>query len=895
MTTARDTLQQTLGTAYRLERELGRGGMATVYLAEDVRHRRRVAIKVLHPELSAILGPDRFLKEIELTANLQHPHILPLFDSGSAGGQLYYVMPFIEGETLRARLERERQLPVAEALRIAAEVADALDYAHRHRVVHRDVKPENILLAGGSPRDSAGRFGEARVAHALVADFGIALAVEQAGGVRMTQTGISLGTPHYMAPEQAMGEKAVDHRADVYALGAVTYEMLVGQPPFPGPNAQSIVAKVLTERPTRPSVARDTVPPHVDDAILKALEKLPADRFDTAAAFAAALADTDARGAPGVARTRGTAAGRRLTSLLPWGIAAAAIVAAALATRRAAGTAPPTWQTTLLGDSARVPADEPAMSISPDGSMLVFETEGQDNALRLKRRGELTASAIPGTEHAHNPTFSPDGKWIAFISDGHLRKVPVTGGRAVALADIVESRGIVWADDGSIVYTALVPPSLRRVSSDGGPASALLPDSVFGGLGTATVTVLPGSRALLLVLCTAQCSVMSLNGVDLRTGRRKAILDDVAQAWYLDDGQLLYVRSDGALMLAPFNADRLELTGPPRPVADAVSVGAGFAQLAWSRSGTLAFVRAEADRGLRRVVRVDSAGQLSSVDPAWSGPFHMLALAPDGRRLALWSGAAALDQNIWVKELDTGPFMRLTFGGTDRRPAWGPDGKRIAFIRDTLGNSVVMVRNTDGSGGEQLVARLDRRVQEIAWSPDASWLILRTDNGARGMGDLVGVRTAGDTTPVPVVATPFTELNPMISPDGHWLAYTSNESGKNEVYVRPFPETRAGRWQVSLSGGSQPLWSRDGRRLYYLDTDRRLIAAAVTTSTTFGVAARHPLFDASLFTTEAFQRSYDVSPDGRFVFLAPLGSADPNAPSRVVWADNWMRGLAARR
>ena len=271
--------EQRLATAlaerYRVIREIGAGGMATVLLAEDVRHHRKVAVKVLHPELSAVLGSDRFLKEIELTANLQHPHILPLFDSGSAEGQLFYVMPFVEGETLRARLERERQLPVADALRIATEVADALDYAHSHGVIHRDVKPENILLQGG---------------HALVADFGIALAVQQAGGQRITQTGLSLGTPQYMAPEQATGEKSVDARADVYALGAVMYEMLAGEPPFTGPTTQAVIARVLTAEPTPLDEARRSVPPHVAAAVHTALAKLPADRFASAALFAAALA-----------------------------------------------------------------------------------------------------------------------------------------------------------------------------------------------------------------------------------------------------------------------------------------------------------------------------------------------------------------------------------------------------------------------------------------------------------------------------------------------------------------------------------------------------------------------------------------------------------------------------
>ena len=267
-------LAAALAERYGIERELGAGGMATVYLAHDLKHDRDVAIKVLHPDLGVALGSERFLSEIRTTARLQHPHILPLLDSGEADGLLYYVMPVVTGETLRAYLERVQQLPIPEAVRLAREVASALDYAHRQNVVHRDIKPENILLHDGS---------------ALVADFGIALAVQSAGGQRMTQTGLSLGTPQYMSPEQAMGEKHIDARADVYALGAMTYEMLTGDAPFTGTTVQAIVAKVLSAEPERPSLVRKTIPPHVEAAVLTALAKLPADRFATAAEFGAAL------------------------------------------------------------------------------------------------------------------------------------------------------------------------------------------------------------------------------------------------------------------------------------------------------------------------------------------------------------------------------------------------------------------------------------------------------------------------------------------------------------------------------------------------------------------------------------------------------------------------------
>ena len=274
MTDSEARLAAALADRYRIERELGQGGMATVYLAEDLRHRRRVAIKVVHPELSAVIGSERFLKEIELTANLQHPNILPLFDSGSANGQLFYVMPFVEGESLRDRIRREKQLPIEDSLSISKEVASALDYAHRHGVIHRDIKPENILLHDG---------------RAVVADFGIALAMQQANGGRMTQTGMSLGTPSYMSPEQAMGDREIGPRSDVYALGAVTYEMLTGEAPFTGPTAQSIVAKVMTEEPASIILRRKTVPSTVEQAVLTALQKLPADRWGSAKEFSDAL------------------------------------------------------------------------------------------------------------------------------------------------------------------------------------------------------------------------------------------------------------------------------------------------------------------------------------------------------------------------------------------------------------------------------------------------------------------------------------------------------------------------------------------------------------------------------------------------------------------------------
>ena len=400
-----DRLASALADRYRIERELGAGGMATVYLAHDLKHDRKVAIKVLRPELAAVIGAERFLKEIKTTANLQHPHILGLIDSGSADGLLWYVMPFVEGESLRDRLQREKQLPIADAVRIATEVASALDYAHRHGVIHRDIKPENILLHDGS---------------ALVADFGIALAASTAG-TRMTETGMSLGTPHYMSPEQAMGEREITARSDVYALGCVTYEMLVGEPPFTGPTAQAIIARVMTEEPRSLTLQRKTIPPHVEAAVLTALEKLPADRFATAAEFAAALSDTSPATAHRMAGRTPAFPSPRPLAFAPWILhwwrlrlaRGAGFVRAPPQIGRSSGITSPSATARSSRQLVRI---GPPLALSPDGSRLAFIGDTLSR-IWVKRRDALEPALLPGTDGASSPVFSPDGAWIAYVAE----------------------------------------------------------------------------------------------------------------------------------------------------------------------------------------------------------------------------------------------------------------------------------------------------------------------------------------------------------------------------------------------------------------------------------------------------------------------------------------------
>src|SRR5574338_388125 len=435
-------LSTALADRYRIERRLGEGGMATVYLAEDLKHDRKVALKVLKPELAAVLGADRFVVEIKTTAALQHPHILPLFDSGSADGFHYYVMPYVEGETLRDKLNRETQLSVDEAVRITREVADALDYAPRRGLIHRDIKPENILLHDGRP---------------MVADFGIALAVSAAAGGRMTETGLSLGTPHYMSPEQATADKHITSRSDIYSLGSVLYEALTGEPPHTGSSAQMIIMKIVTDvaRPVRE--LRKAVPPHVAAALATALEKLPADRFDTAKAFAEAL-HNPAFASPVTTAT--TIGARALTSrrMAVPALIAISLLAVALAAWSWLRPGRPATSVarypTALGAAGALDGLTLAVeaALSPDGASLVFRSPltgpGQ---LYIKRRDEVVARPLTGTEGGSGPFFSPDGAWIGFVANGQLRRIPSAGGASLKLTDSVDAtynRG-AWLEDRS--------------------------------------------------------------------------------------------------------------------------------------------------------------------------------------------------------------------------------------------------------------------------------------------------------------------------------------------------------------------------------------------------------------------------------------------------------------
>jgi eukaryotic-like serine/threonine-protein kinase len=889
MTTPSSRISGALSGHYRLDEEIGAGGMATVYLAEDLRHDRRVAVKVLRPELAAVIGAERFLAEIKLTANLQHPHILPLFDSGEADSFLYYVMPFVEGESLRDRLRREKQLPVDEAVRLACEVASALDYAHRHGVVHRDIKPENILLHDG---------------RALVADFGIALAASKASGARMTETGMSLGTPQYMSPEQAMGEREITARSDVYALGAVLYELLTGDPPFIGSTAQAVVARVVTESPRPMLPQRHTIPPHVEAAVLTALEKLPADRFASAALFAEALTHPGggARQMAGTAvlpaatPARGAGARARLRDPAVLALAAVTLVALGLGAallRRPRPDAPlRTIRFALTGsDSVPLVASYPwPAAISPDGGSVVYTAaaDGGGALLYLRRTDQLDGRPIPGTFGASQALFSPDGQWIAFESDGKEKKVRLDGSAPVAIAEGGDDNGADWTtSDELVVGSTGKQHGLSHVSVAGGELAPLnRPDSGKGEQDYLWPIGLPDGRSIVFTvwsgaLATAKLAMTSLDDgtvsrLDLKGIRPLAVLD----------GALVYLQADGSVMAVPLDISHRRVSGRPVPVLDPVAVDPAL-------NGNSA-------------VYVSSAGALVSglgshrSQLAWIGhdgvqhplsrevrDFNQPRLSPDGRRVAVMV-ADGSKNDVWILDTETGTLSRLTTVESVTSVEWAHDGTRVIYSAG--GNdaqAAIWAQSVESASAPEILVHLPSISPLAVISPDSRSLLVQSivDNG----WDVLRVALDSTHAVHPFSASKSQDVTPRFSPDGRWAAICTNESGRLEVYVRSYPEPTV-KAQISVGGGTAPVWSADGSRLYYI-TGSAVMEARLATGASVRVLARDTAFARLGSGTASFtQANFDISRDGSRMVM-PVSQSDAY---QLVVVPNWRSEFRER-
>ena len=849
-----ERLQQSLAGRYRVDRELGAGGMATVYLASDLRHDRDVALKVLRPELAAVLGADRFLAEIKTTARLQHPNILPLFDSGVADGLVYYVMPFVEGSTLRHRLDRESQLSLEEALRIATAVAGALDYAHAKGVIHRDIKPDNILFEGGQP---------------IVADFGIALAVQQAGGNRLTETGLSLGTPGYMSPEQATGGK-VDGRSDIYALACVTYEMLAGEPPHRGATAQATIAKVVTERPAPVSSHRDTVPPQVDAAVAKALAKIPADRFATASEFAAALSNPAFGGlAAGSAPISGP---RRFQLLVTVGLAVLAAAVGWLARdwRAGAGHPEPVAAEFSL-PAGYVPAY--GLAISPNGRTVVVQANLADTTRLLRRHlDRFETEPIPGSEGANAAVaFSPDGQWIAFAAGNEILKVAANGpnrptriGAAPFWSDM-----LTWAANDTLYGSGLGGGIWSMAVADGGVRRVTVPDSARNEV--AHVRPMPRRNGELIF------------GVETTDGIRIAgTTPDRSQWSYLPSSfagwPLALVRSD--LLLAGQDgivAARLSDDGTIRGEPVMLHEGGGRWYAVSPSGNAMAFVPAHR----RRLVWVDRAGttQPISLEPA---QYRWPRLSPDGTRLAMGRPPQSSTQRLEVVDLETSRRARLTTLSAGE-PVWSPDGGRVAFWMGGRAAGFLQIYSapSDGSGSPAMMFSTPADANPTSWSSDGSTLLLAI------IKEDYDVTTAGlDGTLRVLAGGKGHQRSARFSPNGNWVAYSSDESGRNEVYLIDYPAAQR-RIPVSIAGGTEPVWSRDGRELFFR-SGRQMIAVAIGPGAAVGTP--RVLFEGDFYTDPFGDQSYDVGPDGRFLMLQ--SEVTGSATVRII--ANWRSELDRR-
>jgi eukaryotic-like serine/threonine-protein kinase len=893
MTEITQRLSAALAGRYRLERHLGEGGMATVYLAHDLKHQRNVAVKVLRPELAAILGAERFLNEIKVTANLQHPSILPLYDSGEADSFLYYVMPHVEGESLRQKMDRERQLSVEDAVAIAKAVAAALQYAHERGIIHRDIKPENILLQSGQP---------------LVADFGIALAVSQAGGTRLTETGLSLGTPHYMSPEQATGDRELDARSDLYSLGALTYEMLVGEPPHLGKSLQAIIAKILSERPLPITQSRDMVPANVEAAVMRVLAKSPADRFARAADFAAALTNPAYAlpAAAGLAARPAAASARRPTAMLALG--ATTVLALALAGWALSRKAPqqPLTRVSVFLPTGQAFAGAATFDLSRDGASMVYEgpREGGGSQLWLRRWDALGAVPIRDTDGATGPTISPDGREVAFARGGAIRIVPLEGGvsRSVGVATI--RCCVRWSADGAWLYFDHAEVGVGRAPASGGDAELLVQSRDWGGTQVSIyMDPLPNGRGIVFE-GTKAVGGPWIMALDLGTGERKELTQ--GQFPRYADGHLLFATPDGGtLMAVPFDEGALEFRGAPLPVGEGLRpASGGWNYFAASQSGRLLYGAGRRTPGVYEIVSVTRDGQVTPLDPAWrfdpGDNNRGLALSPDGGRLAV---TILEDGNydIWIKQLPRGPASRLTFDpGQDVRPRWSPDGRVVTFLSDRGGRATSVYGSlATGTGGAELLLQDDQRTfWEAAYSPDGQWLLARTGGLATVAGgrDVWALRPGTDSAPAPLVVTEFDEKAIALSPDGRWLAYESDETGRNEVYVRPFPAVTEGKWQVSTGGGVMPRWAHSGRELFYVNTENTMVSAIIQPGSAFAVGDRRALFPlpaGTLFRQDEQYALYDVVPgDQRFVMMRAVARPDAGAERpELIMVEQWHADL----
>ena len=899
---------------YRVESLLGAGGMGEVYLARDTRLERDVALKVL-PDLFAG-DPDRlarFEREARVLASLKHPNIAGIYGFEEAGGVRALVLEFVDGETLADRIARG-PLPVQEALGIGRQVADALAAAHEGGIIHRDLKPANIKITpSGSVKVLDFGLAKALDTEATRSDVSLSPTLTSPVGTRL---GIILGTAAYMSPEQARG-KVVDKRSDLWAFGCVLYEMLTGRHAFEGDEVTDVIARII-ERDVDLRVLPPATPLSIRRLLRRCLEKDRNRRLADASDARLEIDEALGGGPVDASPPRDVLAARSAWQrALPWAIAGAALVVAGASVllwapwRTAAATAPLRLSSDVgAGDGVALPVDQGAAAVlSPDGMLLAFSAQktGSNVAqLYIRRLDRLQAIALTGTEGARNPFFSPDSQWIAYFADGKLKKTAVSGGATVTLCDAPNGRGGAWTEDDTIIFSPnnVVDVTLMRVPAAGGSPAPLFkleqdehtqrwPQMLPDGK-----TVLYSSAATLTQWDDANVVVQPVAG-----GARKVLVRGGYYGRYLPSGHLVYVHQ-GTMFAAPFDVNRLEVSGPPVPVVENVAASPGVtggAQFAAGGNGTLVYVPGRTVSQDAPMSWLDRSGKtmtLRAMPMNWSNP----VFSPDGTRLAIdiFDGKQA---DVWVYDWGRDTLSRLTFDQADDvRPAWTPDGRRIVFSsrRGDRAHFNLYWQHADGTGEVTRLTESTNDQYAGSWHP-AGKVLAFDEVDPTTQRNLMLLPMEGDEAtgwkpgkPTSFLTTPLNEGAPVFSPDGRWLAYLSNESGRNDLFVRPYPGP-GGKWQISTAAADDPMWSPTGRELFFVATPGlRLMVARYSVEGDSFRADKPMLLSDTPFLVRPRPPSHDVAvhPDGQRFVVAPVPEAEIAARfDKVVFVFNFLDEL----
>jgi len=870
---------------YEILAPLGAGGMGEVYRARDTRLERTVAIKVLPQHQSAT--PEvlqRFEREARTISQLSHPHICALYDVGREGDVEYLVMELLEGETLSDRLTRGA-LPAEQTLRYGQEIADALDRAHRQGIVHRDLKPGNVMLTKSGVKLLD--FGLAKGFDAPKAKESLTALPTQAA---LTQEGTILGTFQYMAPEQLEG-KGADARTDIFAFGAVLYEMATGKKAFSGTSQASLISAIMKEDPAPIASLQPATPPALDRVIRTCLAKDPEERWQSARDIAGELkwiagSSQATAGAPDVPR-------RRNRERVAWTTAALLLVALAASIttglRRPGPRRSPTRFTILAPPGETFSR---SLALSPDGRSLAFTTAGSGSLLWIYSFESGASRKIGGTEDARYPFWSPDGKSIAFFAVGKLKKTDVSGTPPVILADAGDPRGGSWGSGGTILFAPSAVSSLYQVPADGGAAAvpATTLDASKQENSHRWPWFLPDGKRFVFMVSSGSQNARGIDAGTLGSPARKRILPDLSKAEYTPDGFLLF-RRQGALMAQRFDAARAELAGEAIAVADSVQADpaiTGLIPFSASSSGVLAY-RAGATEPSSYVWMDRSGKEIGEVPD--SSDMSEPSLAPDEKRI-VWHrpDPQSGNEDLWIHDQTRNTSSRFTFDpGDEISPVWSPDGSRIVFSSSRSGDYQVWEKPANGAVEERLLFRQDGQVYPDDLSRDGKLLLCeRTD--PKSLLDLWVVTLSGEPKLVPFLQTPFNEAEGKFSPDGKWVAYISDEAGTPEIFVRSFPAS-GGKWQISRGGGAQPSWRRDGRELFFISLDRKMMSVPISAGQFFEPGIPQALFAAPVpnLGISSDRNHYVVTGDGqRFLIRRVLENRGPSIITAVL---DWTAGL----